>query len=272
MALKLHRITTEHKPIPTHRIISGDRKLLIPGSLPTELAALDRADSVPQNRTTQRLRQSAVLKQQKQQGNAYVQRFLQHDNRETGLIQRQKKKASGKSKGQGPGQIKNAKEEFYTVSGATLDDITPQLHPFDGHASETYTALTIDGQVKPTKTKDDTYQAKIKWIIVDGVVRMPHWTDYAAACPAAQAEWDRFMRLLRQHEQEAHVDVSAGFVKKLGEADTVITGETMADLQANLEAKHEELGTRLQTIHDSCDHGVGLDAILHPDNGRCDDE
>jgi len=77
---------------------------------------------------------------------------------------------------------------------------------------------------------------------------------------------------LRQHEQEAHVDVSAGFVKELGEADTVITGETMADLEDNLAAKQEELGGRLQAIHDGCDHGVGLDAILHPDNGRCEDE
>jgi len=210
-----------------------------------------------------------VLHQQEQHGNAYVQRFLQND---TGMVQRQKKKASSKSEGKGPGKIKNAKEEFYDVSGATLSEVASQLHPFDGHASETYTALTIEGKVKPTKTEDDTYRARVKWIIVDGVVRMPRWTDYSAACPAAQTEWDRFMRLLRQHEQEAHVDVSASFVKELGEADTIITGETMADLQDNLEAKQEELGARLQAIHDGCDHGVSLDAILHPDSGHCDDE
>jgi predicted secreted Zn-dependent protease len=269
MAIKQNRKTIEPKPELPYKTGALKRMPFKPESLLTASELPGLRDSVPKHGTAQRLRQSAVLRQQEQHGNAFVQRFLEHD---TGMVQRKKKKASGKSEGKGPGKINNAKEEFYDVSGATLDEISPQLHPFDGHASETYTALTIEGEVKPTKTKDDTYQAKVKWIIVDGVVRMPRWTDYAAACPAAQAEWDRFMRLLRQHEQEAHVNVSASFVKELGEADTVITGETMADIQDNLVAKQEELGARLQAIHDGCDHGVGLDAILHPDNGRCEDE
>jgi hypothetical protein len=41
-------------------------------------------------------------------------------------------------------------------------------------------------------------------------IRLPH-----GRC--AKTEWDCFMGLVRQHEQEAHVDVSAKFVKELGE-------------------------------------------------------
>ena len=216
---------------------------------------------LPDHATTRPLRQNTLLQLQQQYGNTSV----------TGMVQRKKQKASGQSLGQGPGKIKNATEEFYDVSGAALDDITGQLGPFDGHASETYTALTINGRVKPTKKEDGSYEAKVAWKIVDGVVRMPRWTDYSAACPAAKTEWDRFMGLVRQHEQEAHVDVSAKFVKELGEEDTVITGETIEEIQANLEAKQEELGKRLQGHHDACDHGVALDAILHPDNGHCEE-
>jgi predicted secreted Zn-dependent protease len=253
--------------ISVHRPLPRETAVIDPETLADHRSAAD----LPSHATSRPSRQSAVLQLQRQQGNAYVQRLLGQSTA-AGLVQRQKKKASGKSKGQGPGQIKNAKEEFYDVSGTALDDITTQLGPFDGHASETYTALTIKGEVKPTKTKEDTYRVKVQWKIVDGVVRMPRWTDYGAACPAAKAEWDRFMRLVRQHEQEAHVDVSDKFVKELDETDTVITGDTMDELQANLEAKQQELRDRLQAIHDACDHGVGLDAILHPDNGRCDEE
>ncbi len=227
--------------------------------------------ALPEHTTTRPFRQSAVLQLQQRYGNNHVQRLLQHPDA-AGAVQRKKGKGSGKSKGQGPGKVKNAKEEFYDVSGATLNDITGQLGPFDGHASETYTALTIDGRVKPTKNEDDTYTAKVKWKIVDGVVRMPRWVDYGKACTAAQNEWDRFMTQVRLHEQEAHVDVSDKFVQELGEEDTVITGSSVEEVQTNLEAKQQELTTRLQALHDACDHGAAIDAVLHPDNGACEEE
>ena len=116
------------------------------------------------------------------------------------------------------------------------------------------------------------FRSEVTWVINGATVRLPRWADYDEACPAAQAEWDRFLRQTRIHEQEAHVDEARTFVDELGEEDTVITGETRAALRRNLMAKHRDLADRLQDIHDGCDHGVSIDAILHPDNGRCPTE
>jgi predicted secreted Zn-dependent protease len=98
-------------------------------------------------------------------------------------------------------------------------------------------------------------------------VRLPRWTGYDAACPSAQQEWDRFMTQTRAHEQQEHVNMARNFVDNLGEDDTVITGSSVADLQNTLQAKHQELADRLQALHDACDHGAAIDALLHPENG-----
>jgi predicted secreted Zn-dependent protease len=171
--------------------------------------------------------------------------------------------------GRGPGRVQHAQEQPYTVTGATLDDITGQLNAIDGFAAATNAPLGLAGGVQPERQEDDTYRVEVTWAINDAVVQLPQWADYDDACPAAQAEWDRFMTQVRRHEQEAHIDASREFVADLGEEDTVITGDTVADLQRNLAAKQEELAGQLQEMHDGCDHGASIDAILHPDNGRC---
>jgi predicted secreted Zn-dependent protease len=171
--------------------------------------------------------------------------------------------------GRGPGRVQHAEEQPYTVTGATLDDITGQLNAIDGFAAETNAPLGLAGEVQPERQEDDTYRVEVTWAINDAVVRLPQWADYDEACPAAQAEWDRFMTQVRRHEQEAHIDMSRTFVSELGEEDTVVTGETVAELQRNLAAKQEALAGQLQERHDECDHGASIDAILHPDDGRC---
>jgi predicted secreted Zn-dependent protease len=174
--------------------------------------------------------------------------------------------------GRGPGRIKNAAEQPYDVSGATLADAAPQLTQLGGFAAESSTPLGIQGRVAPQRLQDGTFQARVQWTINGAAVKLPRWTGYDHACPAAQQEWDRFMGKSRQHEQEAHVDAARSFVAGLNETDSVITGATVADLQANLTAKQQELGARLQAIHDTCDHGAAIDAILHPDQGTCEEE
>jgi predicted secreted Zn-dependent protease len=269
------------KPEPVHQPAPKTNSYLgcLTGAATTAVAS----SGLPDNSMTRSLRQTAVLQLQRRHGNAFVQRalaqpavanFTQPGTELADVVQRRRgrRQRAANPGGRGPGRIQNASESTYDVSGATLDDITGQLHGLDGFASDTSTPLGLSGQVRPERQEDDTYQVTVRWRINDAVVRLPRWTDYDAACPAAQQEWDRFLRQTRQHEQEAHVTAAREFVDQLGESDTVISGATVEDLRANLEAKQQELGQRLQAIHDACDHGVGLDAILHPDNGRCDEE
>ncbi|MFO7540964.1 MAG: DUF922 domain-containing protein [Chloroflexota bacterium] len=235
---------------------------------------------LPEHGTSRPLRQAAVTDMQHRHGNAFVQRTLAQGrlvqaNAETAaVIQRQDghRRQGANPGGRGPGRIQHAREVVYEVSGAALADITDQLNRFDGFASQTEAPLGLAGRVRPQRQPDDSFQVTVRWQINGAAVHLPRWTDYNTACPAAQQEWDRFLRQTRLHEQEAHVNAGREFVNQLGEEDTVINGATIEELQANLETKQQELGERLQAIHDACDHGVGLDAILHPDNGRCPDE
>ncbi len=168
-------------------------------------------------------------------------------------------------------QIQNGTEEPYDVSGATLNDITGQLAHFDGlYGAQTETQLGISTDQMPVERQaDGSVRVEVPWSINSAVVGLPRWTDYDEACDAAQQEWDRFMRRARQHEQEAHVDMAYQFVRELGPEDRVVTGRNTAELRRNLAAKQQVLRTRLQALHDGCDHGASIDAILHPDNGRC---
>jgi predicted secreted Zn-dependent protease len=268
---KVSKRKKQHRPDESlHTAVSTDTS-----SMPLE--------RLPEHETTRPLRQTAVEDMQRRHGNAHTQRTLALRTVESlslseaglaGVVQRQggRRRRGANPGGRGPGRIQHAREVTYTVSGATLVDITGQLNPFDGFASQTEAPLGLAGRVRPQRQPDDSFQVTVQWRINGASVHLPRWTDYDAACPAAQQEWDRFLRQTRQHEQEAHVDAGREFVNQLGEEDTVIRGETIEELQANLGAKQEELGERLQAIHDACDHGVGLDAILHPDNGHCDEE
>jgi predicted secreted Zn-dependent protease len=250
---------------------------------PAGVGQVSLMNRLPAYETARPLRQSAVLQAQRCHGNVHVQRVLAHNRAGkfppqesplAGIVQRRggRRGRGVNPGGRGPGSIQHAAETTYDVSGATLDDITGQLNGLDGFASQTNAPLGLSGRVTPQRQPDDSYQVTVRWRINDATVQLPRWTDYDAACPAAQQEWDRFLGQTRQHEQEAHVNAAREFVDQLGEEDTVISGATVEELQANLQAKQQELAGRLQAIHDACDHGVGLDAVLHPDNGRCDEE
>lgn len=191
-----------------------------------------------------------------------------------GLIQRENGGGnSGGSSSGGGAAARPSTEQFYAVSGTTLDEVSPQLNHFDGqYAALTQTDLGITGQIGPEEQEDGTYRATVPWSINGAVVNLPQWTERGSACAAAQGEWDRFMAQTRLHEQAAHVTAAYDFVGNLPESDRVITGSTRDELVQNIQAKQQELAGRLQAIHDSCDHGASIDAVLHPDNGRCEEE
>jgi predicted secreted Zn-dependent protease len=173
--------------------------------------------------------------------------------------------------GSGPGSMQNSTEQPYDVSGATLTDVATQLTSLGGFAAETNTPLGLSGTVAPTSQPDGTYRVQVTWQINGATTRLPRWTGYSAACSAAKGEWDRFMTQVRAHEQAAHVNAARDFCSNLGEADTVITGASVDEVRTNLQAKQQELAARLQTMHNGCGHGADIDAILHPDNGRCEE-
>ena len=167
--------------------------------------------------------------------------------------------------------IQNGTEEFYDVSGDTLNDITGQLAHFDGqYGAQTETHLGISTEEMPIQRRPNgTLRVAVPWSINSAVVGLPRWTTRAGACAVAQQEWDRFLRRARQHEQEAHVDMAYQFVTDLGPGDRIVTGRDADALRRNLAAKQRVLRGRLQSLHNGCDHGASIDAILHPDNGRC---
>ena len=231
-------------------------------------------NQLPDHSTSTGLRQAGILQAQRERGNQAAGRMLQLAPDMP--IQRDKTKSKGKGRtgGKGPGAIKNAKEAPYEVSGASLNDLTGQLNRFDGFGAEYTADLTIKGEAKISKTKDGRKKITVKWQLVDAQVKLPKWTDYDQACPAAQAEWDRFMGALRAHEQAKHVDMAEDFVKNLSGDDVTIVADTTDELQSKLEAKQIELGGKLQDKHDACGHGTGSagDAVLNPDAGTCEED
>jgi predicted secreted Zn-dependent protease len=218
--------------------------------------------------------QQALRQGQRTVGNGAIAKRLGVQAAPPGLIQRENGGggSSGGSSG-GGAAARPSTEQYYTVSGTTLDAVSPQLNHFDGqYAALTQTDLGITGQIAPEELEDGSYRATVPWSINGAVVTLPQWSDRGSACAAAQGEWDRFMTQTRVHEQTAHVTAAYDFADNLPESDRVITGSTRDELVQNIQAKQQELAGRLQAIHDGCDHGASIDAILHPDNGRCEEE
>jgi len=230
---------------------------------------------LPDHSSADSLRQAGLLQAQREGGNQAAGRLIQTAPQE--LIQRDKAKGKAKkggTHGRGPGSLKHATEVTYDVSGATLNDITGQLHRFGGFGAEYSGDLGLKSDPQVKTTKDKKKKVKVQWKLKDVQVQVPRWVDYDQACPAAQAEWDRFMSALRAHEQAKHVDMAEDWVKGLSGDDVEIVADSTAELQTKLDEKLVDLGARLQGEHDACGHGTGTagDAVLQPDNGSCEEE
>lgn len=277
--------TAKRKPAakPAGPALSPDEAMLKMSSV----ASVGLPADLPGQSNSRSLRLAQFNQLQRVHGNATVQRFLaRRDNGATpglraapGSVQRDNDDGGGDSTGGagqggggGPGSISNATVSTYDVSGATLDDITGQLTQLDGHGASTSAPLGISGQVMPERQEDGSLRVTVPWAINNAVVTLPNWTDYGSACQAAQGEWDRFMGRASQHEQQAHVDAALAMVAALPEQDRIVTGADREELVQNMQDKQNEIAGRIQSMHDGCDHGVSIDAILHPDNGRCESE
>src|SRR5262249_4310361 len=90
-------------------------------------------------------------------------------------------------------------------------------------------------------------------------VTMPHWAGASSAPPEEQAEWERFLGALRQHEQ-GHVDLVHTY---LNNADTLIQGvdETTAAQQG--QANHPALHTASDQYDAGNNHGENEGTVIN---------
>lgn len=83
------------------------------------------------------------------------------------------------------------------------------------------------------------------------IFRLPQWTGYAKASAAAQAEWDRMMVKLRDHEQR-HLDIT------IEEADNLardLVGKEIGEIPALVTEANKRMNDRQVKLDADTDHG-----------------
>ena len=169
--------------------------------------------------------------------------------------------------GRGPGKVEGAKEEFYKVRGAKLNDLLPQLNRLDEFAAETETEIGCEPQER--RLPNGQWQAVLKWRVTKATTTLPEWVNYNTASAAAQKEWDRYLGQVRKHEQAKHIEAVRDFLTKLGANYLTVTEAKKGALHTKVRALFAEVNGQIQTeIHDGCGNGVEIDAILHADRDQ----
>ncbi|MFH1084796.1 MAG: DUF4157 domain-containing protein [Chloroflexota bacterium] len=144
---------------------------------------------------------------------------------------------------------------YYDVTGATLEEISPQLDPDEwGHCRVHY-------QVSYQSTEGNITQVNIT---TSDHYRMPRWRGPTrqAASAAARAEWDRMVAALWVHEH-GHRDIGRR------EAATIQSG-LLGEPEANYETRKNQLVQDAQGLQDTYDvdtdhgqtQGVSLDLTI----------
>jgi predicted secreted Zn-dependent protease len=136
--------------------------------------------------------------------------------------------------------IHDAQWTHYDVAGTTIEEVATQISQMteagQTHWQPTYAATRWEGQ---TIAEAD--------VEVQISVSMPNWAGSAAGTPGEQAEWERFLGALHQHEQ-GHIDLVHTY---LANADTLIQGNSEHDAAQHW---HDTLQA-LQTASDQYDTG-----------------
>lgn len=189
-------------------------------------------------------------------------------NRDAVQTQR-RQQAAAHPGGSGPGRIVGAEEQPYAVTGKHLPDLLAQLERFGGFAAKTETQVSLTYQTR--QLRNGSWRATVQWSVSGAATQLPRWVDYDQAYPAAQREWDRYMRRLRQHEQAKHIEAVRIYLTKLKQEYKVITAPTQGELEQLIAEKTVTLQALIQTqVHDPCGHGAEIDAILHADHDSCE--
>jgi hypothetical protein len=84
------------------------------------------------------------------------------------------------------------------------------------------------------------------------IMRLPKWSGYVAASPAAKAEWDQMIVKLRAHE-ERHVAIAVEVADELANS---LVGEKITQLVKMVNASGPTLVARHKAFDDETDHGA----------------
>jgi predicted secreted Zn-dependent protease len=132
---------------------------------------------------------------------------------------------------------------YYDVGGATLADVVAAIesYPEAGSAEwwPRYSVATEDGNVTEAT------------ITIDTRITLPNWTDRDAASSAEQAEWDRFLQALTEHEN-GHIHI---LVTQFTDIDTQMVGKSEHDAKDVFDGAVTQLQQATNDYDSSTDHG-----------------
>jgi hypothetical protein len=132
-----------------------------------------------------------------------------------------------------------------TVNGATLEAVANQLDrlPEWGRGGG---ALRNEA-IPPGTSTDVTVNLHANLLL-----RLPRWTNYQAASPAAKAEWDRMIAKLQIHEQR-HVDIAIEEANNLAAA---LVGREIGEIAGMVTAANRTMQARQDQMDSDTDHGA----------------
>jgi hypothetical protein len=84
------------------------------------------------------------------------------------------------------------------------------------------------------------------------VLRLPEWTNESSASRKAQAEWDRMITKLKEHEQR-HVDIAIEEFDKVG---PLLVGKDIDQIVATVTAANAAAKKRQDDLDAATDHGA----------------
>ena len=135
------------------------------------------------------------------------------------------------------------------ASGVTLAAVKADLDASQGkHWGEGGGKLAMD-EVPKTLKRGDTFVVTLRGEFIN---RVPTWADRNQGSAAAQAEWDRFLAKLSEHE-EGHVAAALASFEALA---TSLIGAKITDLGSLVAASQAALTTAQKKIDTDTDNGT----------------
>jgi hypothetical protein len=130
------------------------------------------------------------------------------------------------------------------VNGKTLEDVAKELNKREEWGQGG--GFIRNDAVPPGNNTDVTVK-----LHANLVLRMPRWTGFETASPAAKAEWNRMIAKLKIHE-DRHVAIA------IEEADTLaaaLVGREINELARMVTAANKSMDDRQKEMDGTCDHG-----------------
>lgn len=144
----------------------------------------------------------------------------------------------------------------YAVSGS-LNDAATTLAARDEAGKVTHQITDIS--LCPVAS-DNAGPVRVASVSISETTELPTWSDRGAAPPAAQAEWDRFLKVLTAHEKH-HVDLDRA---PLNNIHTKAIGKSEADANAAINTADTQANTDNTTYDNTTQHGITEGTTINP--------